>query len=589
MLMNTPRPLKSNPLNLLALHQEIQGLLDSDAAYEERVLTALQLLLRLTNAAGAFHAFQDDKQQLIAGQHILSKQALSWHPNLETLFLEQAQVTLHKKEVQIFPLDKTQQIYIVTAPINISETIALILVLGEQRLEMFATILQLVVGYLSISSQHTSTNTDWLMVLSKVFAMPDINKAFQGLLHTIQQHFKAQRVILGLQQGKHCRVESISDVEHFKPQAELVHVSEALMKSTLLLKTPLTADNENYEIKKLLKITGMQSLLSIPLPKFPEGFAGVLIILWEQKDQQIQIDEWKTLAPALGMTTIALKRARPHWWERLKYDTPSQRKRRLLKLSLWLSFILIMFIPVPHRVAGFVTLEPTVRRFVNAPFDAILKHAFHLPGDHVQNGQLLAELDGKEIEWQLSGLKAEKSRAQKQKDVSAAARDTSATQLAQLEIERIDAQLELLEYRLANLQIKSPLNGIVISGDLKRMEGSPLNKGHVLFEIAPLESMLVHMAISVDDIRYVSPNQRLSIIFDAYPNEIVEEKITKIHPRATIRDGQQVFILEANIENTTGRFRPGLKGRGRVYVGTETLGWVIFHKAWEHLFKWIVQ
>jgi len=587
--MTTPRPLKATPLNLLALHQEIQALLESNVAREDRVLAALQLLLRLTNAAGVFHSYQDNKKQLIAGQRILSKQALTWHSNLETLFLEQAQFTLDKKQTQIYPINKSQQIYILTAPLNISETIALALVLGEQRLEMFATILQLVVGYLTVSSQHTSTNTDWLMMLSKVFAMPDIDKAFQGLLHTIQHHFNAQRVILGLQKGKHCRVESISEIDHFKRQADIVHVSEALMKSTLLLKAPLTHENEDYEVKQMLKITGTNGLLSIPLPIYPEGFAGVLIILWEQIPSQLQMNEWETLAPALGMTVIALKRSRPRWWQRLWLNAPAQRNRRILKLSLWLGFLLIMLIPVPHRVAGSVILEPTVRRFVNAPFDGLLKKAFHLPGDQVKNGELLAELDGKEIEWQLSGLKAEKSRAQKQKDVSAAARDTSAVQIAQLEIERIDAQLDLLEHRLANLQIKSPLDGIVISGDLKRVEGSPLNKGHVLFEIAPLDNMLIQMAISVDDISYVSPNLVLSIILDAYPNEIFEQTITKIQPRATTRDGQQVFVLEARINNVDGRLRPGLKGRGRVYAGTETLGWVILHKAWEHLFKWIVQ
>jgi len=586
--MTTPRPLKATPLNLLILHQEIQALLESNVAREDRVLAALQLLLRLTNAAGVFHSYFGDKQ-LIAGQRILSKQALTWHSNLETLFLEQAQLTLDKKETQIFPLDKSQQIYILTAPINNAETIALALVLGEQRLEMFATILQLVVGYLSVSSQHTSTNTDWLMMLSKVFAMPDIDKAFQGLLHTIQHHFKAQRVILGLQKGKYCRVETISEIDHLKRQADIVHVSEALMKSTLLLKSPLTNENEDYEVKQMLKITGTQGLLSIPLPILPEGFAGVLIVLWEHPPKETQLKELEQLSPALGMTVVALKRSRPRWWQRLWLNAPAQRNRRILKLSLWLGFVLIMLIPVPHRVAGSVILEPTVRRFVNAPFDEILKKTFHLSGDKVSNGELLAELDGKEIEWQLSGLKAEKSRAQKQKDVSAAARDTSAVQIAQLEMERIDAQLDLLEHRLANLQIKSPLDGIIISGDLKRVEGSPLNKGHVLFEIAPLDNILIQMAISVDDISYVAPNLVLSIILDAYPNEIFEQTITKIQPRATTRDGQQVFILEAKIDNVDGRLRPGLKGRGRVYAGTETLGWVILHKAWEHLFKWIVQ
>ena len=584
-----PQPIKATPLNLLTLHQEIQALIDREAAHDDRVLSALQLLLRLTNAAGAFHSFQDDKKQLIAGQRILSKQALSWHADLETLFLEQAQRTIDNQAVQILPIDKHKQLYILTAPLNISETIALVLVLGEQRLEMFATILQLVTGYVAISLQNISQHTNWLMMLSKSFAMPDTKKAFQGLLQTLQQHFQAQRVILGLQKGKHCRVESISEIEHFKRQADIVHVGEALMKSTLLLQAPLTTESDDPQVKQMLKITGAQGLLSLPLPKFPDGFAGVLIILWEKPPLETQLKELGQLALALGMTTVALKRARLHWWQRFQFDTSKERNRRIFKLSLWFAFVVVMLIPVPHRIAGSVLLEPTVKRFVNAPFDGILKQTFHLSGDQVKNGDLLAELDGKEIEWQLSGLNAEKSRAQKQKDVSAAARDTSSVQIAQLEIERLDAQIELLEHRMANLQIKSPLEGIVILGDLKRAEGSPINKGQVLFEIAPLDNMLVQMAISVDDIRYVEPNAPLSIILDAYPNDIFEETVSKIQPRAMTRDSQQVFILEAKMDNVDGRLRPGLKGHGRVYADKETLGWVIFHKAWEHLFKWIVQ
>jgi len=449
--------------------------------------------------------------------------------------------------------------------------------------------LQLVTGYVAISLQNISQHTNWLMMLSKSFAMPDTKKAFQGLLQTLQQHFQAQRVILGLQKGKHCRVESISEIEHFKRQADIVHVGEALMKSTLLLQAPLTTESDDPQVKQMLKITGAQGLLSLPLPKFPDGFAGVLIILWEKPPLETQLKELGQLALALGMTTVALKRARLRWWQRFQFDTSKERNRRIFKLSLWFAFVVVMLIPVPHRIAGSVLLEPTVKRFVNAPFDGILKQTFHLSGDQVKNGDLLAELDGKEIEWQLSGLNAEKSRAQKQKDVSAAARDTSSVQIAQLEIERLDAQIELLEHRMANLQIKSPLEGIVILGDLKRAEGSPINKGQVLFEIAPLDNMLVQMAISVDDIRYVEPNAPLSIILDAYPNDIFEETVSKIQPRAMTRDSQQVFILEAKMDNVDGRLRPGLKGHGRVYADKETLGWVIFHKAWEHLFKWIVQ
>ena len=67
-----------------------------------------------------------------------------------------------------------------------------------------------------------------------------------------------------------------------------------------------------------------------------------------------------------------------------------------------------------------------------------------------------------------------------------AAGKTAAAQIDQLEIQRQEVKRQLLERRLANLEIKSPIDGIVVAGDLQRSEGVPVNVGQVLYEVAPL-------------------------------------------------------------------------------------------------------
>jgi multidrug efflux pump subunit AcrA (membrane-fusion protein) len=126
---------------------------------------------------------------------------------------------------------------------------------------------------------------------------------------------------------------------------------------------------------------------------------------------------------------------------------------------------------------------------------------------------------------------------------------------------------------------------MVVSGDLERVEGAPLTIGQELFEIAPLESMIVEVAVPDDDISHVAAGQAIDVRLDAYPGETWRAVLTKVQPRSEIRDGENVFIAEAGLGNADGRLRPGMKGRARVVTSQRALGWILFHKPWEYARK----
>jgi multidrug resistance efflux pump len=65
------------------------------------------------------------------------------------------------------------------------------------------------------------------------------------------------------------------------------------------------------------------------------------------------------------------------------------------------------------------------------------------------------------------------------------------------------------------LDIKSPIDGVVISGDLKRAEGAPVAIGQTLYEIAPLDRMVAEVAIPDDEISRVRLAQSVTINLDA--------------------------------------------------------------------------
>ena len=205
------------------------------------------------------------------------------------------------------------------------------------------------------------------------------------------------------------------------------------------------------------------------------------------------------------------------------------------------------------------------------------------PGDLVQAGDVLARLDGSVIRMELSSLRAEYERESKRCDAALSSGNIAESQIAQHEMQKIALDVSLLEKRMANLEIKSPLAGVVVSGDLQKVEGAPLAVGQSLFEIAPLGKMVVEVFVPEEEISYVEPGMQVAFRTDAYPLSIFTGTITRVHPRSEMRNEQSVFVAELLLENAATNLRPGMNGTAKIVSQRRALGWIMFHKAWEKM------
>ena len=77
----------------------------------------------------------------------------------------------------------------------------------------------------------------------------------------------------------------------------------------------------------------------------------------------------------------------------------------------------------------------------------------------------------------------------------------------------------MLEHRSENLEVRSPIDGIVIGGDLKRAEGVPVQVGQTLFEVAPLASMDVEIEIPGGEIALLKGGLPVQVVLDAFPGK----------------------------------------------------------------------
>lgn len=252
--------------------------------------------------------------------------------------------------------------------------------------------------------------------------------------------------------------------------------------------------------------------------------------------------------------------------------------KRVFLLAAVVGFCFLMVMPITYRVRCNCTTEPVSRRFAVAPFDGQIITGIAEAGDLVKEGEVLAEMDGRTIRWELSGVTAEREQSLRTREMELAERNVPKTILAELEFDRLVSEQKILKHKKEHLQIKSPIDGIVLSGSLERAEAASIETGQVLFEIGPIKPMRIEIAIPANEIAQVQEGFNAKIWIDGQEELPVEGQIRKIHPRSETRDAKNVFIAEIEFPNDDERLRPGMKGSVRIDGGERSLGWSLFHK-----------
>lgn len=284
----------------------------------------------------------------------------------------------------------------------------------------------------------------------------------------------------------------------------------------------------------------------------------------------------------------------PTWGElfskiirKAKVEWSLQKNRSRTYFGSALAVVAICLIPWPYKIACKTVCEPASRRFIAAPFDARLLKAHVVTGQQVIEGQLLATLDGSEIRSELAARKTKLAQAEQRHLAALSVGDHSKAEFERLEVEHLLREIEVFETRKANLEIRSPIAGSVVTGNLERAEGVPLTIGENLFEIASLERLIAEIAIPEDEITHVQRTMAVTVDLDATPGKAMQSTIKSIHLRNEIRDNASVFIAEAELSNPDLILRPGMNGIARINTGHRTLGWVWLHRPYNALRHWI--
>lgn len=480
----------------------------------------------------------------------------------------------------------------------------------SQQRSVTASVIQLltwVASYLALLRQdargrearETNENLRRLSrALSKATEQKTLADGVRIITDWVQAETRNTAAVIGLKRGRRgpCQLVGYSNTIELDRRAKRFRIIQELLDETLIAATNGQIDVDLLQtsaVGALRHDTGFAIAERYLLQDAHGRDIGVILCLNREQAasedsarRPLSAENVRLIGQQIGLLIEREPNVVSRVLGRLRHSKPWYRSTHVWYAVAVLLGILLL--PVPFRVKCDCVVQTKLRRFVSAPYEGRLEQALIQPGEVVRKGDLLARMDGTEIEFDIAGLRAELQSALKDRDTALAARDTAAAQIAGFRAERVRLKISALQERLENLEVRSPVDGVVIGGDPRRLEGARLSLGETLMEVGPVEEMIVELEIPDEAISHIENHQSVRYRLAALPQRVFDGEIELVHARSQSRANNNVFIAEVALTDQTELIRPGMRGRAKIKTTRHPLGWNLFHKAWHRFLTWVL-
>jgi HlyD family secretion protein len=245
-------------------------------------------------------------------------------------------------------------------------------------------------------------------------------------------------------------------------------------------------------------------------------------------------------------------------------------------------------IVIDAQAAG--TVEPINVVEVKSKASGVITRMPVETGSAVRPGDLLAQIDTRDVQNQYNQAAADVRAAEARLEVSTAqrrrademfrsrvitAQEHEASTLdfanAQAQVVRARASLDLAKQRLEDATVTAPVAGTVIEktvslGQVITSATGAFGGGTTLLKMADLSRVRVRALFNETDIGQVIPSQPTTVVVDAYPDRRFAGTVEKIEPQAVVQQGVTMFPVLITLDNREGLLKPGMNGEVSVLI-----------------------
>ncbi len=264
---------------------------------------------------------------------------------------------------------------------------------------------------------------------------------------------------------------------------------------------------------------------------------------------------------------------------------PRYPGRKLMVLAAAAVAAAAWFVRIDYEVFAHARVAGSVQRAIAAPFDGFIREAPVRAGDEVRQGDLLVALDDRDLVLERLRWVTEREVHVAEYDQALGGSKRADAVRLQSQIAQAAAQIRLADEQLARTRLLAPLDGLVVSGDLSQSVGSPVRRGDVLFEVAPLNDWRIELKVPEAQIADIAPDQAGTLIVNALPDQPMPIRLMRVTPVADAEDGRMTFRADAALAGRQVEgLRPGMEGTARIGAGRERAVWV-WTRSFRHWLK----
>jgi multidrug resistance efflux pump len=263
---------------------------------------------------------------------------------------------------------------------------------------------------------------------------------------------------------------------------------------------------------------------------------------------------------------------------------PRHTLAKVIAVFIAVLLAVLIFWQTDYRVEGNFLLRSDRISNLTAPIDGYIKEVLVKNGDPVRAGQVLLRLNTDALKVEETSAVAELERFTREEDKARAANTVAEMEIAATMARQAAAKLEVVRYRLAQSDIKSTMDGVIIEGELKDRLDSPVKQGDPLFRIAQLSNFIVDIQLDERDAQEINAGATGECAFLSRTEVSFPLKIDLVLPSAVEKEGVSVFAARAKIQTPEELWwRPGMSGIAKIQAGKKSLLWIISHRTIDFL------
>ncbi|MBM4090791.1 MAG: HlyD family efflux transporter periplasmic adaptor subunit [Planctomycetes bacterium] len=450
----------------------------------------------------------------------------------------------------------------------------------------------------------TGDDTALMHAFVKAVDFESLHDLAFAVTNSLKNKFACDQVTLGQARGARIRVLSISGLDNVYPKSPGVrHIRQAMEECLDEGEAICHQDEDKWSEQSVVTNhclhrrwhaeTGNSPVASLPLRVGNRCVAVVALSRPKQlpftPGELAEIGQAVApFGPVMELVAKADRGLVSHATDALKRSlrwllAPRTYRRKAIAVAILAGIAFFCFGGIGYRITVSSQIAPTEILYFASPYEGTIKACHVDVGDRVEPGQPLYEMDAMELELQRDEFESDLEVLRLRANQALVSGDVKAAALASAEIRVLDARLAITRHNLAEARVQAPCRGTIVAGELSKRIGEAVPLGTPLMELVPEGDWSIELLVPEAVAAELQVGFQGRFACNARPGEPLHFTVTRIRPLPQPRNGKNVFIADATVEDNPAWMRAGMEGVARIDAGTRRVWWVALHRMIDYL------